>query len=54
MEDMGFAGCVDADGPHVVVLGALSTSAITIWPRRIAFAKKSPAEAGLKWNTDNL
>jgi len=36
----------DADGSHVVVLGALSTSAITIWLRRIAFATKSPAEQG--------
>ena len=26
-EDMGLPGCVDADAPHVVVLGALSTSA---------------------------
>jgi hypothetical protein len=45
-EDMGFAWVRDADGSHVVVLGALSTSAITIWLRRIAFATKSPAEQG--------
>jgi hypothetical protein len=40
-EGMGFAaGCVDADTPHVVVLGALSTS-----PDALGLRQKAPPKA---------
>ena len=51
----GLLGCVDADAPHLVVLGALSTSAMLalfglrrlVYPTLWDSDKKSPAEAGL-------
>ena len=42
----GLLGCVNADGSHVVVLGALSTSAITIWLRRSPLRQKAPPKQG--------
>ena len=48
-EDMGLPGCVDADAPHVVVLGALSTSAYRPVPLASALWMRKPASAGLSF-----
>jgi hypothetical protein len=51
----GLLRCVNADGPHVVVFGALSTSAMHYLASRIAYLeKKAPAETWLSLGPHEL